>query len=167
MLNSNKGPTLAAREVDTVLPSLVASAYGTVLEVGPGSGNQLSRLDPSNIKNVYGVEPTLDLHEKLKASIKQAGLTDVYTIVPGGIDESQQLRKYGVERESFDTILSIQVLCCVPDAEKTVRDMYDLLKPGGQLIIYEHVKSEDMVSKFVQGKNLTPGTLIFTPSTAL
>ena len=150
-LTSVKGPMFEARERDTVVPSLIAQAYGTVLEVGPGSGNQLSRLDASKITKVFGVEPTLDLHDQLRASIKKAGLTDVYTIVPGGIDDTQQLSKYGIEKESIDTLLVIQVLCCVPQPEKTVRKLYELLKPEGQMIVYEHVKSQDPVTKLVQG----------------
>lgn len=141
----------AARELDTVLPSLISQAYGTVLEVGPGSGSQICRFDVSKITKVFGVEPTLDLHGELRASIKQAGLTDVYTIVPTDIDDTQQLQKYGIEKESIDTLLVIQVLCCVPQPEKTVRELYGLLKPGGQLIVYEHVKSEDTISRLLQG----------------
>ena len=150
-IDIHRGPIFEARERDTVLPSLIAQAFGTVLEVGPGSGSQLSRLDPSKITKAFGVEPTLDLHDQLRASIKKAGLTDVYTIVPGGIDDTQQLSKYGIEKESIDTLLLIQVLCCVPQPEKTARELYELLKPGGQMIVYEHVRSEDMVSKVVQG----------------
>ncbi len=142
----------AEQERETVLPSLISQTYGTVLEVGPGSGSQLSRLDASKVTKVFGVEPTLDLHGELRASIKQAGLTDVYTIVPSGIDDTQQLRKYGIENDSIDTLLVIQVLCCVPQPEKTVRELYGLLKPGGQLIVYEHVKSEDMISKLMQSR---------------
>ena len=150
-IDTHRGPIFEARERDTVLPSLIAQAFGIVLEVGPGSGSQLSRLDPSKITKAFGVEPTLDLHDQLRASIKKAGLTDVYTIVPGGIDETQQLSKYGIEKESIDTLLLIQVLCCVPQPEKTARELYELLKPGGQMIVYEHVRSEDVVSKVVQG----------------
>jgi SAM-dependent methyltransferase len=81
----------------------------------------------------------------------------VYTIVPIGIDGTLQLRDYGIEKESIDTLLVVQVLCCVSQPEETVRELYQLLKPGGQLIVYEHVKSEDRVSKLVQG------TLFTTP----
>ncbi len=141
----------AAGERETVLPSLVSQAYGTILEVGPGSGSQVGRLDASNITKAFGVEPILDLHDQLRASIKKAGLTDVYTIVPTGIDDTQQLSMYGIDKESIDTLLIVQVLCCVPQPGKTVRELYELLKPGGQMVVYEHVRSEDMLSKFVQG----------------
>ena len=79
----------------------------------------------------------------------------MYTIVPGGIEDTQQLQKFGIEKGSFDTILSIQVLCCVTHPERTVQELYELLKPGGQLIVYEHVRSEDTLSKFVQGTYFT------------
>lgn len=154
-IDTHQGPMFAARERETVLPSLVSQAYGTVLEVGPGSGSQLSRLDVSKIAQIFGVEPTLDLHGELRASIKQAGLSDVYTIVPTDVDDTEQLRNYGIEKDSIDTLLVIQVLCCVPQSEKTVQELYGLLKPGGQLIVYEHVKSEDRISKLVQGMVFT------------
>lgn len=40
------------RELDTELPSLVASASGVVVELGPGSGNQLGRYDKEKVKKV-------------------------------------------------------------------------------------------------------------------
>ncbi len=46
------------------------------------------------------------------------------------------------------------MLCSVP-AEKlevVVRGLYACLKNGGELIFYEHVRSEDGVSGFVQSK---------------
>lgn len=40
------------KELDTELPSLVASASGVVVELGPGSGNQLGRYDKKKAKKV-------------------------------------------------------------------------------------------------------------------
>lgn len=40
------------KELDTVLPSLVASASGVVVELGPGSGNQCCRYDKSKVTKV-------------------------------------------------------------------------------------------------------------------
>lgn len=41
----------------------------------------------------------------------------------------------------FDSIVCIRVLCSVPDPEKTIADLYSMLKPGGKMIILEHVKN--------------------------
>lgn len=39
----------------------------------------------------------------------------------------------------FDTIICVRVLCSVPNPEKVVGDLYSLLKPGGKLLVTEHV----------------------------
>lgn len=141
---------IAAGEMETDLPKLVAKAYGTVLEVGPGSGNQLPRYDISKIDRIYGIEPNVDLHCALRNNIKKHGLSDVYTIVPCGVEDLEKLREYDIGPETIDTMTSVQVLCSVPKPAALVKDLYRLLKPGGQMIIYEHVKSEDYLSQLVQ-----------------
>ena len=133
------------------VPELVASATGTVIEYGPGSGSQVSRYDPKKVTKIYGLEPCEGLHTQLRENVKKAGLSDIYTIVPCGIEDAETLRRYGVDKEAVDTVLSIQVLCCVRDPKETVAALYRLLKPGGQMIVYEHVKSWDLISSAVQG----------------
>ena len=142
-------------EEETELPALDALASGTVVEIGPGSGSQLSRYNKSQITKIYGIEPNVDLHPALRASIKETGLSDVYTIVPCGVEDFDKLREYGVLEGTVDTVMSVQVLCSVPRPEVMVKALYRLLKPGGQMIVYEHVRSEDWVSQFVQGKLLS------------
>jgi SAM-dependent methyltransferase len=123
-----------------------------VLEIGPGSGNQLPRYDRAKVERIYGVEPNEGLHAALRQTIKECGLSDVYTIIPCGVEDGEVLRRYGVERGSVDTVLSVQVLCGVPRPAEVVRGLYGFLRPGGQMIVYEHVRSEDFVSRFVQGE---------------
>jgi SAM-dependent methyltransferase len=142
--------TIAAGELGTALPALDAQASGIVLEIGPGTGNQLSRYDLSKITKIYGVEPNTDLHGKLRANVKKYGLSDIYTIVPCGIEDVSTLYEYGVVHGTIDTVMSVQVLCGVPQPAKMVKEMYKLLKKGGQMIVYEHVRSDDFVSHVVQ-----------------
>ncbi|KAL8683161.1 MAG: hypothetical protein Q9186_000874 [Xanthomendoza sp. 1 TL-2023] len=144
-------PTLAEKEVESGVPGLVASASGTVIEIGPGSGSQVSRYDRSKVTNIYGIEPTTSLHAKLRENIKKAGLSDIYTIVPCGIQDVDVLRKYGVDQEAFDTVLTVQVFCSIPNPKETAAACWRLLKPGGQMVVYEHVKSHDILSSKVQG----------------
>lgn len=137
-------------ELETDVPKLVAEAHGTVLEVGPGSGNQLPRYDTSKIERIYGVEPNVNLHDALRSNIKKHGLSDAYTIVPCGLEDLDKLREYGIKPESIDTVVSVQVLCSVPRPAALVKDLYRLLRPGGKLVVYEHVKSQDYISHSVQ-----------------
>ena len=141
---------VAAVELETDVPKLIAKANGTVLEIGPGSGNQLPRYDISKIDRIYGVEPNAGLHDALRSNIKKHGLSDIYTIVPCVVEDFEKLKEYGLGPETLDTVTSMQVLCSVPKPEALAKDLYRLLKPGGQMVVFEHVKSEDYVSHFVQ-----------------
>lgn len=125
-----------------------------MLEIGPGSGNQVPRFDKSRVSKIYGVEPNIDLHEALRASVKKAKLDDIYEIVPHGAEDEESFRRYGIAPNSLDTIISIQVLCSVPDPIGTVRHLYQYLKPGGKMIVYEHIQSKDFVSRMVQSEFL-------------
>ena len=101
---------------------------------------------------IYGVEPNIALHKSLREKIKTCGLSDVYEIVACGIEDVGELEKRGIVLGSIDTVLSIQVLSSVPDVEGTLRRLHGLMKPGGQFIVYEHVRSTDVVSAMVQSK---------------
>jgi cyclopropane fatty-acyl-phospholipid synthase-like methyltransferase len=140
----------AEGDKETAIPALVSEASGVVLEIGPGLGSQLSRYDTSKITKVYGVEPNIDLHKSLRENVKASGLTDVYEIIPCGVEDVIELKKHGIALGSIDTVLSVQVLCSVPDLDEMLRRLYALMKPGGQFVVYEHVKSKDMVSVMVQ-----------------
>ncbi len=74
----------------------------------------------------------------------------MYTIVPCGVEDLEKLREYGIAPETIDTVISVQVLCSVPKPAALVKDLYRLLKPGGQMFVFEHVKSEDYLSLLVQ-----------------
>ena len=151
--------SVAAIELETDVPKLVSEAHGTVLEVGPGSGNQLPRYDISKIDRIYGVEPNVNLHDALRSNIKKHGCSDVYTIVPCGLEDLDKLREYGIKTESIDTVVSVQVLCSVPRPAALVKDLYRLLKPGGEMVVYEHVKSKDYISYSVQRMRFTMSPL--------
>ncbi|MCJ1284413.1 hypothetical protein MMC26_003745 [Xylographa opegraphella] len=146
------GPGFTANENESAVPALVASAYGVVVELGPASGNQLPRMDISKIEKIYGVEPVISLHAALRRSIKENRMSDIYQIVPESIEDESALEKFGITPGTVDTIISIQVLCSVPHPQKTMRKLYELLKPGGQLIIYEHIQNNDMVTRQMQSK---------------
>ncbi|KAH6611481.1 phospholipase carboxylesterase family protein [Trichoderma cornu-damae] len=134
----------------TVVPTLVPQCSGVVLELGPGLGNQLCRFDKSKISRIVGVEVNPHFAPDCRQQILKHGLEDVYELVVSGVQESDVLEKHGVVAESLDTVLSIQVLCSVPDADAMAKEIYRLLKPGGRLIFWEHHRNSDWLTAAVQ-----------------
>jgi SAM-dependent methyltransferase len=132
----------------------VASAYGRVLELGPATGNQLPRFDFSKIQHIYGVESNASFEPDMQSKIKELGVEDKYTPLMFSIEDEAQLRKHGIEEGSIDCIVSIQVLCSVDDVDKAAKLLHRLLKPGGELILWEHQKSFDGLTRILQSKCL-------------
>ncbi|CAN8106431.1 unnamed protein product [Discula destructiva] len=141
-----------AYESTTAVPGLVASAHGIVLDLGPGAGLQLARFDAAKIEHVYGVEPNTAFAgafaERLRGT--PLGGDGKYTLVPCGIEDSDVLGRFGIGEGSVDCVVSMQVMCSLPDVEGAVRQMHSLLKPGGELIFWEHCRSTDLVTRAVQ-----------------
>jgi ubiquinone/menaquinone biosynthesis C-methylase UbiE len=47
------------------------------------------------------------------------------------------------EDDSFDTVVSMAVLCTVDDPPQALREIRRVLRPGGQLLFLEHVRADE------------------------
>lgn len=137
-------------ENSTVVPELVASAEGIVLELGPGLGNQIPSFNQGKIHHIYGVEINGSFIPDLLAKAAECGLEGKYTAIHCGVEDTDVLEKHGIKPGSIDTIVSMQVFCSAPQPEAVAKEMYRLLKPGGKLIFWEHRRSDDPVTRIVQ-----------------
>ncbi|KAK6536053.1 hypothetical protein TWF281_000299 [Arthrobotrys megalospora] len=120
----------------------ISQAYGVVLDLGPGTGFTVHHFDKSKTTKIFGIEPNKAFHPALQAAVDAAGLTDIYTIVGTGVEDSETLKKYGIEEGSMDTIVACKVLCSVPEPKATIAQLYKILAPGGLFLVYEHVKAK-------------------------
>ncbi|XXH01359.1 hypothetical protein Hte_007717 [Hypoxylon texense] len=143
-------PHFIRMESSTVVPELVASADGIVLELGPGLGNQIPSFDKTKIDHIYGVEINGSFVPDLQAKAVACGLEGKYTVINCGVEDTDVLEKHGIKAGSIDSIVSMQVFCSAPQPEAVAKEMYRLLKPGGKFIFWEHRRSDDFVTRTVQ-----------------
>ncbi|PYH82447.1 phospholipid methyltransferase [Aspergillus uvarum CBS 121591] len=151
-------PTAIQGSAD-LIPPLLATARGITLDLGPGTGTQMPHLRSPAITALYGVEPCHHLHATLRVRAETEGVSEKYTILGCSAAPDQLvpvLQQRGLVA-AVDTILCVRVLCSVPDLEGTVRGLYSLLKPGGRVIVVEHVVNSGLqgtgsvVARVVQG----------------
>lgn len=148
------GPRFFAKDYASV-SRLASQCRGKVLDIGPGSGEMIKHLPrPPLITHVYGLEPNIRMHAQLQKVIDAEELTDIYTILPFGAEDADALRGAGLEAGSVDTVLTVRVLCSLDEKqlEGALAGLFKCLKPGGQWLVFEHVRNgRCVVSGMLQG----------------
>lgn len=116
------GHNFIAFESTTPVPSLVASAHGVVVDLGPGAGTQLDRFDASRVEHIYGVEPNTAFApafaDRLRATA--LGQDGKYTLVSCGVEDSEALARVGVVEGSVDCVVSMQVMVSLRFSGNTI-----------------------------------------------
>ena len=107
----------------------LAGLSGRVLEVGAGTGTNFEYY-PAGVTEVIALEPERRLAEVAREA---AAAAPVPVIV-----STATIEEFGAE-QSFDAVVCSLVLCSVDDPDEVVRQLYSMLKPGGELRYLEHV----------------------------
>lgn len=102
------------------------------------------------VSSLVLLEPFAELHPPLRSAIAEHGLADVASLVPHGVHERSALAKAGVRAASFDTVVLVQVLCSIPEPQAHLAYLQSLLRPGGRLLLFEHVGSASRLTRAVQ-----------------
>jgi ubiquinone/menaquinone biosynthesis C-methylase UbiE len=113
---------------------LLESARGDVLEIGAGTGLNLPFYGPS-VATLTVTEPEAPMARRLAKRLRKQSRT--VSLVEAGAEQLP------LADDRFDTVVSTLVLCTVADPLRALREIRRVLKPGGQLLFLEHVRSED------------------------
>lgn len=103
--------------------------YGTVLEIGFGSGLNLTSY-PEAVTSVSAVEPS-DVAWRISADRRAAS---PIPIERSGLDGQRLTEPDG----SYDAALTTFSLCTIPDPARALAEVRRVLVPGGRLHFLEH-----------------------------
>ena len=113
---------------------------GEVLEIAAGTGRNFEYYDPAN--NLTAIELS---REMLQIARQRADAAAIHVDLHEG--DAQALP---FPDESFDTVLITLALCTIPDDRKAAEEAYRVLRPGGRLVLLEHVRSPTAAVRFAQ-----------------
>lgn len=118
----------------------VSHLKGRVLEVGIGSGANL-KLYPKELQ-VIGLDFSKEMLKLAKIKKDRLKLNNI-TLVEMDIEKIDFPDNY------FDSVLSTCVFCTVPNPKKGLEEVYRVLKPGGQGVFLEHMKSSNKLINII------------------
>jgi SAM-dependent methyltransferase len=113
---------------------LLGSARGRVLEVGAGTGHNLSSY-PAQVDELVLTEPDPAMLALLRRRVERSG--------SGARVAAAGAESLPFPDASFDTVVSTMVLCTVADADGAASELRRVLRPGGRLLFIEHIRAAD------------------------
>ena len=112
---------------------LLARARGQTLEIGSGTGLNLVHY-PHDLDGLVLAEPDPSMRKRLERAVRRSE-RDARVIDAG----AEQLP---FADATIDTVVSTLVLCTVDAPEEALREIARVLRPDGQLLFIEHVRSD-------------------------
>jgi ubiquinone/menaquinone biosynthesis C-methylase UbiE len=123
---------------------LLGELEGAVVEIGSGTGASLPHY--ARASRVVAIEPDESMAKRLPAKIAEAQ-------VPVDVVRARA-EDLPFPDESFDAAVAAFVLCSVEDPQAVLAEARRVLRPGGKLVLLEHVRGEGRVGRWQD--RLTP-----------
>jgi ubiquinone/menaquinone biosynthesis C-methylase UbiE len=113
---------------------------GDVLEIAVGTGRNLTHY-PADVR-LTGIELSPQMLEIGRKRAEELGRD-----VDLRLGDAQALE---FEDHSFDTVIITFGLCTIPDDRAAATEAHRVLRPGGRLVLLEHVRSPSLPVRAVQ-----------------
>ena len=111
---------------------LLEGVSGRVIELGAGDGINFPFYG-EGVTEVVAIEPENRLRAQAEERARSAQVP--VRVAPGWSDDLP------AEDERFDSAVASLVLCSVPDQDRALAELFRVVRPGGALHFYEHVRS--------------------------
>jgi ubiquinone/menaquinone biosynthesis C-methylase UbiE len=113
--------------------AVLAQASGRTLELGAGTGANAAHY-PAAVTDAVLTEPDPHMARRLRDKLAAEPPGFGYEVVETGAESLP------FDDESFDTVISTLVLCSVDDPDRVAGEVARVLRPGGSLLVLEHVR---------------------------
>jgi ubiquinone/menaquinone biosynthesis C-methylase UbiE len=133
---------LVRRGFDPLRCEIVGLAQGVVLEVGAGGGQNFPFYDPTHVVRVEALEPDEAMLVVARRHLAVAPVPITLTRAP--------VEVLPFPDAQFDTVVVTLVFCSVGDPERGLREIWRVLKPGGTLLMLEHVRAQARMVAWLQ-----------------
>jgi phosphatidylethanolamine/phosphatidyl-N-methylethanolamine N-methyltransferase len=112
---------------------------GRILEVGVGTGISLPSYSRAN--SIVAVDYSEAMLRRAHERVREHGLTNVECVA---VMDAERL---GFPDNSFDVVVAQYVITAVPNPEGTLDELARVLKPGGEIILVNHIGAETGLRK--------------------
>lgn len=130
---------------------LLAPLTGRVLEVGAGNGLNFAHY-PASVTSVLAIEPEDVLRSEARRAAQAASVP--VTILDA---RAEQLPLHG---DSVDAAVVSLVLCSIADPGRALAELRRVVRPGGVIRFYEHVRSPKPIVGAIEDV-VTPAWSVF------
>ncbi|MGB0466703.1 MAG: class I SAM-dependent methyltransferase [Pontibacterium sp.] len=127
----------ASGKMDAERIHLMEQARGQVLELGSGTGANFRFYD-TELNQLWALEPetpVMALAEQARQALPKADKEKIQLICGDG-------HHLPFPDHTMDTVICCLVLCTVPEPERMLAEVHRVLKPQGQLLVFEHVEAD-------------------------
>ncbi len=126
--------------------ALLQGARGKILEIGAGTGANF-HLYPAGAE-VLAIEPSPSMLKYARSKLEQ-GVTDArIELLEAGIGDG--IVRENVPEGGFNQIVCTLVLCTVPRLKESIQLLRQWLKPGGKLLVIEHIQDNRQPQRWLQ-----------------
>ncbi|HYF95191.1 MAG TPA: class I SAM-dependent methyltransferase [Symbiobacteriaceae bacterium] len=117
---------------DIWMKKIFSQARGRVLEIGVGTGKNLPHYDPAVTAELTAIDLSPGMLQKARTKPCPVPLTLL----------EMDAQHMSFPDASFDTVVATCVFCTVPDPVLGLKEARRVCKPGGRVILYEHMRLE-------------------------